>query len=217
MKTGPIPVSISEDSTCPDVCPFKNQGCYAKYGNLTIHWRRVSKHLQGKKWGKFLEDVKTIAAGQLWRHNQAGDLPGKGNRINKYKLFQLAAAALHTRGFTYTHKPLTPANKRAIQTVNENTTFTINLSGNNVAHADELKAQNVGPVTVVMPMDAPAVSYTPAKNKIIICPAQQREGITCSTCQLCYRKNRSVIIGFRAHGTARKIVDSNLKQLKLSL
>lgn len=31
-KTGRIPVSYVEESTCPQVCPLKKAGCYAEMG-----------------------------------------------------------------------------------------------------------------------------------------------------------------------------------------
>jgi hypothetical protein len=46
VKTGPIPVSTSTRKTCPDSCPFKNNGCYAESGPLAIHWKAVT---QGKR------------------------------------------------------------------------------------------------------------------------------------------------------------------------
>lgn len=61
-----------------------------------------------------------------------------------------------------------------------------------------------GPVVCVVPEATQDVFYTPQGRKGIICPAQQRDDITCANCQLCSRSNRSVIIGFRAHGTSKR-------------
>ena len=40
-KVGPIPVTTTSATTCPDVCPFNNAnegGCYANGGPLAMHW-----------------------------------------------------------------------------------------------------------------------------------------------------------------------------------
>lgn len=210
-KTGPIPVSTSNSATCPDACPIKLKGCYAKYGPTGMHWRKLDggSSKNAKEWGEFLKDVKRIARGSLWRHNQAGDLNGSNDVIDELKLSELVNANKGKRGFTYTHyNPLQAdmTNYFAIRRANQ-MGFTINLSGNDVNHADKLKALDIAPVVVIMPRDAEKVSYTPAGNKVVICPAENTDKVTCLSCGLCQLANRDYIIGFRAHGTAAKTVE----------
>ena len=208
-KTGPMPVSTSNSSTCPDACPIKVKGCYAKYGPVGLHWRKLDKgeSKNAVSWSDFLTQVKRIQRGSLWRHNQAGDLNGSNNEIDVLALRQLINANRGKRGFTYTHYPMdTIANMMAVHQAN-NEGFTINLSGNNVTHADELKALNVGPVVCMMPRDAAKVSHTPAGNKVVICPAENTDKVNCLTCGLCQKSDRNYVIGFRAHGTAAKTVE----------
>lgn len=209
-KTGPIPVSTSNSSTCPDACPIKLKGCYAKYGPTGMHWRKLDEgsSKNAKEWAGFLQDVKRITRGSLWRHNQAGDLNGtQSGLIDAAKLDQLVTANKGKRGFTYTHySPFIGLNDLVIKTANQQG-FTINLSGNDVNHADKLKALDIAPVVVLMPRDAEKVSYTPAGNKVVICPAENSDKVTCLSCGLCQVANRDYIIGFRAHGTAAKTVE----------
>lgn len=210
-KTGPIPVSTSNSDTCPDACPIKLKGCYAKYGPTGMHWRRLDEgsSKNAKEWGEFLKDVKRIARGSLWRHNQAGDLNGYNDVIDELKLAELVNANKGKRGFTYTHySPLQAdmTNYFAIRRANQ-MGFTINLSGNDVNHADKLKALDIAPVVVIMPRDAEKVSYTPAGNKVVICPAENTDKVNCMSCGLCQVVDRNYIIGFRAHGTAAKTVE----------
>ena len=203
-KTGPIPVSTSSATTCPDACPFKTAGCYAKSGPLAIHWSKVTAGLRGLEWTEFLDVVRSFAAGQLWRHNQAGDLPGDGDKIDGVALAQLAKANAGRRGFTYTHKPTTVANLRRIRSANRDG-FVVNLSANSIAHADTLAKTGL-PVAAVVPQNSPDRFTTPAGNKIVICPAQRVAGISCNTCRLCAKGDRGFIIGFKPHGTgARKV------------
>ena len=205
-KTGPIPVSTSPSSTCPDACPFKLQGCYAKSGPLAIHWSKVSAGLRGLQWTEFLSVVRSFSAGQLWRHNQAGDLPGDGDKIDRVALAQLVKASAGKRGFTYTHKPATSANLRAIRSANR-AGFVINLSANSIQHADTLSKLGL-PVAAVVPQNSPDRFVTPAGNKVVVCPAQRVAGISCDKCRLCAKGDRSFIIGFRPHGTFSRKVEA---------
>jgi hypothetical protein len=218
-KTGPIPVSGSVAATCPPACPFspkdgKPNGCYAAYGPSMIHWGRLNNGGAGVTWSEFLTRVRKLWRQTLWRHNQFGDLRGAGNEVDAASLVELTAANVGKCGFTYTHKPVltrqgkfAKANRAAIAAANRGG-FTVNLSGNNAAHADELKELGIGPVVSVVPAGTANTSFTPKGNKIVICPAIYREGVTCQRCGLCQKVNRSVIIGFLAHGAGAKHVEA---------
>jgi hypothetical protein len=209
-KTGPMPVSTSNSDTCPDACPIKLKGCYAKYGPTGMAWRNVDngKAKEAVEWPEFIRKVKALPNGGLWRHNQAGDLNGDMVTIDKDKLVQLVNANKNKKGFTYTHYDvLTNGLNRAQVKFANDKGFTINLSGNDTAHADKLKALDIAPVVVLMPRDAEKVSYTPEGNKVVICPAENSDKVTCLSCGLCQVSKRDYIIGFRAHGTAAKTVE----------
>jgi hypothetical protein len=201
-KTGDIPVTISPSNTCPTSCPFKKAGCYADIGPLLIHWMAVDNN-RGLTWDQFCMKISELEPGTVWRHNQAGDLPGHGNKIDRAALRQLVTANLGRRGFTYTHKPLTKKNISAIKSANARG-FTINLSADNLKHADQLSAQNLAPVVVVLPMSQTTNTETPAGRKVVVCPATQRDDVTCKTCQLCAISSREVLIGFPAHGVRKR-------------
>lgn len=209
-KTGPMPVSTSNSSTCPDACPIKAKGCYAKYGPVGMHWRKLDagESKNAVEWVDFVKQVKAIPRGSLWRHNQAGDLNGSDNMIDKLALLELVKANSGKRGFTYTHYPVIDNGlNRCLVAYANHEGFTINLSGNDVNHADKLKALNIAPVVVIMPRDADKVSTTPAGNKVVICPAENTDKVNCLKCGLCQDAKRDYIIGFRAHGTAAKSVE----------
>lgn len=202
-KTGPIPVSTTSALSCPSACPLKSGGCYADGGPLAIHWRAVTAGERGLDWQSFCDEIAALPAGQLWRHNQAGDLPGLDNYINPAAMELLVKANKGRRGFTYTHKPPTPENLEIIRAANA-AGFTVNLSANNLHQADELAATGAGPVVTILPADAPAKTTTPAGRPVITCPAQTRDDVSCADCQLCARADRPTIIGFLAHGTGAK-------------
>lgn len=202
-KTGFMPVTTSSRDTCPDACPLKGNGCYAESGPLALHWRKVTNGERGLNWAEFVQSIRSLPRGILWRHNQAGDLPGIGDSVDVPMMFDLIAANKGKRGFTYTHKPMTVGNQTIVQIANTSG-FTINLSANSLHHADQLKGLDVGPVVVVVPRDTAKVSFTPAGNKVVVCPAQSSDRVTCASCGLCAVAKRDYVIGFRAHGSQAK-------------
>jgi len=204
VKTGPIPVSTTSAESCPSACPFNNaNGCYAASGPLALHWRKVTNGLSGDSYGAFLDKVSRLMKGQLWRHNQAGDLIGEGDSLDVQALALLVKANKGKRGFTYTHKPLASQIERdAIRDANKGG-FTVNLSGNTLAHADTLADMGIAPVVVVLPHDATSNTVTPKGRKVVVCPATQRDDVSCASCGLC-QKQRDSIVGFPAHGTSKR-------------
>lgn len=209
-KVGPIPVSTTDSGTCPPICAFYDSGCYAHYGPISHHWSKVTRGERGDPWPQFCMRVTNLPDGQLWRHNQAGDLPGDGWWIDTEALKQLVEANRGKRGFTYTHYPVlgdddcARHNRAAIRQANERG-FRINLSGNHPAHADELADLGIAPVTTVLATEQRHNTVTPAGRRVVVCPATTHEGVTCMSCQLCQR-NHDVIVGFPAHGTKRRAV-----------
>jgi len=207
VKTGPIPVSTSTAESCPTSCPFNSAntgGCYAESGPLAMHWRKVTQGQRGDMFAAFCAKIKALPLGQLWRHNQAGDLAGQGDALDVAALDALAEANKGKRGFTYTHKPLNNAQERdAIKRANDSG-FTVNLSGNTLQHADALADLGIAPVVVVLPIDATRNTVTPQGRRVVVCPATQRDDISCATCKLCQVAKRDSIVGFPAHGVGKK-------------
>jgi len=201
-KVGPIPVSTTSADTCPDNCGLKTKGCYAKGGPLAMHWAKVDKGERGTDWQTFCGAIADLPSGQLWRHNQAGDLPGTGNRINTAELSALVIANHGKRGFTYTHKPMTKTNAGAVKNANK-AGFTVNLSADTVAQADTLAALDIAPVVVVLPIDAKRETKTPQGRTIATCPATYMN-TNCKDCGLCARQDRKVIVGLPAHGVSKR-------------
>jgi hypothetical protein len=202
-KLGPIPTTMSERGTCPPSCGLYLAGCYAGYGKLGGHWKRVGA--VGLTWKAFLAKVRALPEGQLWRHNEAGDLAGAGHLLDYRKLSELTDANRGRRGFTYSHKHATGIDRRAIYLAN-NWGFTVNISADTLEQADELARYGVGPVTVILPEDAPDRGMmTPEGRRVVVCPAQT-SAMTCVECRLCAHPTRQSVIGFRAHGQFSKHV-----------
>lgn len=202
-KTGFMPVSTSHSGTCPNACPFKVKGCYAKSGPLAIHWKKITEGERGTDWKGFLSEVRKIPKGTLWRHNQAGDLIGDNDTLDLNSLRELIKANEGRKGFTYTHYPLSVHNVKAIFEANSNG-LTVNVSTNRIQEVD--KAMETGlPVVTVLPLGTEGRVLTTEKgNKVLVCPASQGKEITCQACGLCQKSDRPYAIGFIAHGTAKK-------------
>lgn len=218
VKTGKIPVSTSDKATCPNSCSIK-EACYASCGHLNMHWDKVS---EGKNnatnWDGFITSIKAnIPEGQLWRHNQAGDLNGSNERINADALKELVKANKGKMGFTYTHYPViaeqydgdepneanevAEANMALVKDAIANG-FTINASADNLEMAEKLFAEGL-PVCSVVSEDAPIKGTTKNGTRYIVCPAQVFDDKTCMDCALCQKANRKMIIAFQVHGSKK--------------
>lgn len=242
VKTGPIPVTTTSSNSCPATCKFKDNGCYAQYGPLAMHWRGVDK---GKKSVLSLDElcgaIKSLKFKQLWRHNQAGDLPksglshGQDQVIHWPSLEKIIEANKGRRGFTYTHYPVLPENEtdwRARGNANSNANiikyalskgFTINISCETPEQADKVVAMGM-PAVLVVPEGSPNSWRTPAGNLVKTCPAQLQDDINCASCELCQKqeltgpggvKRPRHIVGFISHGNARKTVSRLVKELRV--
>ena len=208
-KTGPIPVTYSERTTCPESCPHYRSDCYAEDYYTRLSWDKVSQ--RGGALEKLCESIAALPAGQLWRMNVAGDLPGQGETVDPVALGEIVRSNMGRLGFTYSHKK-SPDAVHWIRHANA-WGFTVNLSADDAGEADTLAALGAGPVVCIVPIDTPERTVTPEGRPIVVCPAQTRDTVTCESCRLCARFNRSVIVGFRAHGTRAKLADSKARRV----
>ncbi len=201
-KIGPIPVTTTERSSCPPSCSFYSAGCYAEHGPISWQWKKMSNALD---WGDFCDTIAALPKGSLWRHNQAGDLPGQGEALDTGLLAALVKANRGRRGFTYTHKAPAPAMKEATDAG-----FTINLSADSMKEADQKASLELGPVVVIVAEDSPNSGVTPEGRKWLVCPEQTGAVKNCQICQACAVGKRKTIIAFRAHGVRKNMVNKRI-------
>lgn len=218
-KLGPIAMSMSKSETCPDSCAFKKSGCYAKSGNVRIHWSKLDRGDSGMSWDSFVDSVSRLRRGSYFRHNVAGDLPGVNEKIDAQKLRELTGATKNKVAWTYTHKgvldrqtPEAASNRALIKEANDKG-FTVNLSANSLAHADELLKLAIAPVVTVVNSAQVKNCLTPNGARVVICPASTRDRVTCARCGLCANPNRKYVIGFPAHGNAKNVVNGIAAQV----
>lgn len=208
-KVGAIPVSNSHRGTCPPSCPLSGDGgCYAEAGYYTrMNWDKLDSGERGSSWERFVHSVSKLPAGQLWRHNVSGDLPGSADKLDASALKALVSANTGKRGFTYTHYPLTPHNTKAIRAANRDG-FTVNVSTNSLQELDKVPT-NLPAVTLVSASEYGEDWRTVDKGgrRVVRCPAEYRDDVSCATCKLCSVSNRAVVVGFTPHGTKSKQAD----------
>lgn len=191
-----IPTTRSARSTCPSSCPLMGKGCYAENFPMVMAWDKLTTG--GISYADLLDEISKLKRGTLWRHNDAGDLIGSGNRIDFTALVALVEANQGRRGFTYTHWDWRE-NREVIKWSNL-LGFTINVSTESQADAKAAYAHGL-PVALV----ADQVGAVEDREGIryVVCPAQTK-GWTCKDCGLCYQADREYVIVFRPHGAKRK-------------
>jgi hypothetical protein len=179
-----------------------------------MHWKKVGTGERGTLWTAFCKKIRKLRKFQLWRHNQAGDLPQNDEgKIDGEKCEELSTASKHTRGWTYTHyDAFDKHNAGIIEKMNAVPGMTVNLSADSLTQADEYYKLGIAPVVTILPNDAPhRENKTPEGIPIVVCPAQTHENISCDVCRLCQVRDRKSIVGFLAHSTAAKRLSARLR------
>lgn len=201
-KLGGIPATMSSNDTCPDACSFRGNGCYAEAGPLSWHWKKLNAGLAGITLEALAHATRQLPRHQLYRLWQAGDFPGNGTQLDAKGMNTLISANRGRKGFSYTHySPLDPHNAELIRRANDEG-LTVNVSAETLEQADLYVEAGVGPVVVVLPIDATESLKTPNGNAVIVCPASIGD-TTCALCALCQVPTRKAIIGFPAHGVGK--------------
>ena len=137
---------------------------------------------------------------------------GETMKIDPTMMRQLIRANNGRGGFTYTHHNPFDADNAAIILESNLGGFTVNLSSNYVAEADELAALAIAPVVTILPTDSAKVTFTPAGRKVVRCPAETSKKVTCQSCRLCQKTDRP-IIGFTPHGSGKKVTQEIAKNV----
>jgi hypothetical protein len=213
-KTGPIPTTTSPRKTCPPSCPLIGDGgCYAEAGYYTrLNWDAVDAGSRGGSWTDLIAQAHKLPAGQLWRHNVAGDLPPIApDEISETAVTDLVTANRGKRGFTYTHYPMTRKNAAIVRKANASG-FTINASANTIKQAADYMARGLPAVCLVSQDHGEEWRKLETRSRgqsfdVIRCPAEYRDDVTCASCGLCQRSGRRVVVGFTVHGTRSAAAD----------
>lgn len=208
-KTGPIITTRHPQASCPATCPFLGNGCYAENFPLSKHWRDDLS--RGMTFEAYIDRLRRLVeyrnkTGQtsMIRLVEAGDI-GNGITISSQAVHLAEAIKDSECVIWYSHYHPTPENLPVYRSILDR--VCINVSADSPTMADHYRDLGL-PTVVVLPIGTPNVSWTPQGRKIVACPAEKANGrVTCLTCKLCGNKDRDYIIGFRAHGGRKKVVD----------
>ena len=222
-------------STCPTSCPFYFESlerggmqgpCYGTGWPLGMFWNQLSRGKYGAPLDAVLDRVHDeVQCGQLIRYGDVGDLPGRGDKIDVDKMVRLSAAMLTKVAWCYTHKPLLGVsrdeNRAALRAVHGGG-LVVNLSAEGWKKPDALLKLRLGPVVTVLPRrEGWRRDQTQGGVEIRRCPAEY-SCVTCSTCggrrrPICARWDREYVVGFSAHGRARRRVEQRIAEVEMGL
>ena len=213
-KTGFMPVTYNSRLSCPDSCIFKNNGCYAENYHTRLNWDKVTSGQRGGTFKELLKNIKALKPGTIWRACVAGDIPSNNKgEISRTYIKGITEANQSLKGYTYTHNRLDVGENISLLKTANKKGFTVNISTESEAAADNAVLNNLPAVIVVKSTEKRRSWFTKNKNKILVCP-QQTHGINCIDCQLCQHRPKNLIIAFLAHGNMSKLIDKILDNLK---
>lgn len=190
-KIGPIATSYRPMTTCARDCRFlpENEGgCYAT-GRINGMAKKYSRSYTHD------EAVAVIAGSPLFRDRVVGDLVDSVGNIDYDYMNSIAAVCDEAAVplFSYTHS--WPSIDRS--RVPDN--YMLNASVESVNDASDAIDQGWD---VCITSDDIVEGTIINGKRVVTCPAQTRENVTCASCKLC-SKPRTSIIRFLIHGIAR--------------
>lgn len=204
-KTGDIAQVYTSRNTCAVDCPFKDgNGCFGMGYFTRRLWDQCrADNSKALDCVGLIEWAKSLPDGTMIRHNVAGDICTEGtNRINRGILASLLAAYEGKQAYTYTHADMRDGNNRYLMGVALKGDFIINVSCETLKEV--AYALECGFPAVLTATKAPEKGATVHGFHLVQCPAQTHEGVTCKTCKLCARADRSCVPVFVVHGNGAK-------------
>ena len=205
-KIGNVSTTYQSTVHCVD-CPLKNNGCYAEGGTVAYTKRRLDKAVRADRASPLRSaqhEARGIDAlkikGQALRIHTSGDCPS----TETTRVVASAAQRFMARGggqaWTYTH---------AWRRVQRRTWRNVSVLASCETTEDARKAiaKGYAPAMVVERFDGPK-AFELDGIKLIPCPAQTRDNVTCESCRLCWNADalhaRGTGIAFEAHGASKK-------------
>lgn len=217
-KIGLSSATYASQVTCPSSCPFRGNGCYAESGHVGIVTHRLNKCAVSE--GYSAEDVTLMEADLVRKYARKNALPLRlhvvGDTPTTESAKALGEACDHYMDvgkapvWTYTH------NWRDIP---RESFGRMSVLASCETMQDAKTAYESGYAAAVVveshPTDGRAYVDEFTGLRVIPCPQQTREGVTCVDCGLCLNdKNlRKVqgVVAFAAHGSSKKRVLATLK------
>ena len=178
-----ISSTYSSSNTCPNACPFKNNGCYCSEGYYTrLHWQKVDTGKRGIKFNDLINKIKSLKPCSKLRLNIGGDLVGHNNNIYKSYLDKYIEACKPLKAWTYTHYPITKGNNGNLLKIANKNGLTVNLSCEREYQAIQ-SVENGLPTVLVVKSTETRKSYKlkdihgNVKATVLICPQQIKDNV----------------------------------------
>lgn len=202
-KTGPMPVTYRTADTCPTDCPFLPRslggagGCYGtgrifgiagKYATLMSESQAVAKLGRAPRDARFMRD------------RVVGDLVTPDGSFDRDYVQAIARVAgkvgLTVFGYSHAWRLM------SADDVAETSASGYVLNASCETESDVREAVLLG-LPTVLAGDSWTDGDMVAGRRVVTCPAQTRDDVSCSTCGLCAKPNRACTVRFLVHGTAR--------------
>ena len=201
-KTGPIPVTYRPERTCEPTCPLLRAGCYGT-GRIFASAERHAKTVTRDDVAATLRKASPTA--RFLRDRVVGDVvtvdaSGVVTFDLQYveTIGELAAdAGLRAFGYSHAWRRMSPADVAAVAASG----YVLNASCETVGDVADAIALGL-PATIAN--DDVAEGTIINDRRVVTCPAQTRDDVTCASCGLCARPERKSVVRFRIHGTARR-------------
>lgn len=213
-KTGQMTVTYRPMDTCPPDCVFLPSGpiggCYGTGRNFAMAGREAAT-LTVDKAVELIETRRPKKAKETARYLRdrvIGDvITGQGTLDRDYvQAIAEVAKRLSLIAYGYTHAwtRFTSRDVRFIQ----RTGYVMNASCETVEDVEA--AVGLGLLPTIVNDDLPEGAMI-AGYRVVTCPAQTHEDVTCASCGLCAKTQRAALVRFRIHGTAKQRASQAVK------
>lgn len=205
-KTGNVPtlwIGLTREEgreSCAG-CPLLDRGCYAHSGPSAMGADSARRGARKEPARYQIETALRGAArsARMLRATGIGDIGRSGRGLADRVVAAATSAGLALVGYTHHWRENGVASA---------------WRGRLMASTETLEDADLAVdagwrATVVVAVDAPRTATTPKGRKVIVCPAQVREGaVTCNECRLCDASKPGPIIAFRAHGNQARAAEA---------
>ena len=188
-------------TSCPSNCPIYKI-CYANAGPGGSMFNKVEKF--GSDDNLVLMKLTCIPPNGALRVNVSGDYfiddQADLEYIEYLNFFANLRPDVSIISYTHSWRTFTP----------RNFAYVVNASVETAQ--DAASAINAG-WNVALVDDGSLIGKYINGRKVVLCPAQAVESVTCNTCRLC-AKDRKSIVAFLIHGVAKKKMYAKLEELR---
>lgn len=202
-KLGPVATTYASPCTCPDDCPFKQNGCYGESGPVSWQVNKLAKEGDPHEAARVeAAEIRKLPKHTPLRLHTYGDCKD----AESARILAEACEGRAAPAWAYSH---------AWRVIPREAWGPIHILASCETVADAKRAQSEGyvPALVVKDFDGHR-AFTVDGLKVVPCPEQTGRAATCSECRMCLNEPRlqelGIAIGFQAHGNGVKTIKGTL-------